>query len=233
LVIHRVNQFSDGTFLCYLDWKPELDEFHSPRAFYLLITITLYILPLACISAMYITIIDKLWRRQVPGNRTEMNRRAAIRSRQSVIKMLIVVLVVFALCWLPVHILHILINFYYPTYQRLPPWTVMVLFWVSHANSAINPYIFITMNQSFKKITLSILKCTNRRNSHETSRSRVSYSGFLRSRKFVDGIQEYTLSENITQMARLSPQALLGNATNRNERSSTYRYGPTLFESTL
>lgn len=230
LVVHRVNEFNDGTVLCQIEWNPEFHPYHSPKVFYSLVSIILYVVPLSCTSVMYIIIIRKLWRRRVPGNRSEVNRRAAIRSRKSVIKMLIVVLVVFALCWLPVHIMHVLINFFYQSvFQKLSPWTVMMLFWVSHANSAINPYIFITMNQSFRKITLSVLsRCTRGRRHHIIRKSRGSSSGFF-SRRFLTGVHEYSLTENTTQTARLSPQVLLKGVHNK----AHFSYGRTSFESTL
>ncbi|XP_031549152.1 QRFP-like peptide receptor [Actinia tenebrosa] len=230
LVVYRVNEFDDGTFLCQIEWNPEFHPYHSPKVFYSLVSLILYVVPLLFMSVMYIIIIRKLWRRRVPGNRSELNRQAAIRSRKSVIKMLIVVLVVFALCWLPVHIMHVLINFFYhPVFRQLSPWIVMMLFWISHANSAINPYIFITMNQSFRKIALSVLSRCIRGRRHRIKRKRRSYSSGLFSRRFYAGLNEYTLTENSIQTARMSPQVLLKVIHNK----TTIQYGRTSFESTL
>lgn len=230
LVVQRVNEFDDGTVLCHIEWNPEFHPYYSPRVFYSLVSVILYILPLSCTTVMYIIIIRKLWRRRVPGNRSEVNRRAAIRSRKSVIKMLIVVLVVFTLCWLPVHIMHVLINFFYDSiFRKLSPWTVMLLFWVSHANSAINPYIFITMNQSFKNIALSVLsRLTGGRGHHIKRKRPMSSSGFF-SRRFVSGVHDYTLTEYSTHAARFSPQVLLKGINNR----AHYQHGRTSFESML
>ena len=211
LFIHRVNLYDDGTYLCQLEWDREFHPVHSPQIFYTSITLALYLLPLLCISFMYLTIIRKLCRRRVPGNRSVRNRRAVQRSRHSVIKMLLVVLAVFFLCWLPAHIMHILINFDYPTFQRLSPWTVMIGFWISHANSAINPYIFITMNQSFKTIALRVFARCTRRDVPATRRdSRFFHSSFLKSRKS----NEYTMTDFSPQTARPNPLEVLSESVN-------------------
>lgn len=95
LIVYRVNNYNDKTYWCQLIWEPELNNQKSPKTFYLIVFLLLYLIPLAAIAFMHTSIMRRLWRRKVPGNRHELNRRAALRSRRSVVKMLAVVLVVF------------------------------------------------------------------------------------------------------------------------------------------
>ncbi|KAK3738057.1 hypothetical protein QZH41_012931 [Actinostola sp. cb2023] len=238
LVVYRVSSFQDNIHLCQLVWGPEFHVTRSPKIFYLLVLFLLYVLPLLAIAFMHTIIVRRLWRRQVPGNLLELNRKAALRSRQSVMKMLAVVLVVFTLCWLPVHIMHIFINFHYSRFKQLPPWVVMIGFWISHANSAINPYIFITMNQSFKKIALGVLaKCISCIDTGPKLLRRVS-TGVFTGRFFISDFQGYSLADNTSPSAQCeSPLALLKTFNNMASHgvpeSPTGRHGNASRESRL
>jgi hypothetical protein len=146
----------------------------------------LYVLPLAVMAFAYIQIARRLWNsldvttyRQDCGSvksTSEMSLRHSVirvprcnssdvrtrvRSRRTVAKMLAVVVVIFAVCYLPVHVLNIC------RYARVG-WTDMVAtrlaliaHWLCYFNSAINPVIYNLMSarfmKSFKRACWSIL----------------------------------------------------------------------------
>lgn len=196
LVVYRVSLYNDKMYLCQLVWEPEFNENGSPKTFYLLVFLFLYLIPLSAIAIMHTFIVRRLWRREVPGNRLELNRRAALRSRRSVVKMLAVVLVVFSVCWLPLHVMHIYINFHYNKFKMLSPWIVMLLFWASHANSAINPYIFITMNQRFNKIVRGLFTRCRTCAFNATLSRQLSTTGMVKSRFLFSEFQGYSLADS-------------------------------------
>ena len=138
-------------WFCYPEWTP-LGE-HGERAFYTYILVFVYILPLSITTAMYFLICRKLWFRKVPGHVIDRNQRVAQANKRNVVRMLIIIVVVFALCWLPAHVMHILISY---TPEKLSGKNTKHImnfsFWLAQANSAINPCLYISLNTRFRKI---------------------------------------------------------------------------------
>ena len=70
--------------------------------------------------------------------------------------MLIIIVAVFAVCWLPAHVMHFYVYYYYDIYKSFPPYISLVAFFISHANSAINPFLYITLNKNFMRAFVDI-----------------------------------------------------------------------------
>lgn len=133
----------------------------------------LYIIPLTLIAAFYFAVCRKLWLRKIPGNPSAMNLRSANKSKKKTIKMLIIIVVVFALCWLPAHVMHMIIFFNYEAFKKFPKYVTLVAFFFSHANSAINPFLYITLNKNFMHAFVDIMeKLQHWRTSHSTRRTK-------------------------------------------------------------
>ena len=64
--------------------------------------------------------------------------------------MLVAIVVVFALCWLPTYVNHYLMFFQPVVWDEVPIVVGHLMFWVSHANSAINPLLYIAFNKNFR-----------------------------------------------------------------------------------
>lgn len=116
----------------------------------------LYFAPLILIALFYLAICRKLWLRKIPGNPSATNLRTANKSKKRSIKMLIIIVLVFAICWLPVHIMHYYIFYRHDIYKSFPSYVSLAAFFVSHANSAINPFLYITLNKNFMRAFLDI-----------------------------------------------------------------------------
>ena len=147
----------DGNYHCFVMWEPL-----ASRIYFTFVFISLYIVPLFVIAVFYCIISFKLWVRQIPGNPTAANIRHAELGKRRTIKMLIVVVIVFALCWLPAHLMHYF-NFYdEKTTRKLPELLYLVAFGVSHANSAINPYLYIILSRNFRRAFFEVIRsCFN------------------------------------------------------------------------
>uniref|UniRef100_A0A4W5JHC2 Adenosine A2b receptor n=1 Tax=Hucho hucho TaxID=62062 RepID=A0A4W5JHC2_9TELE len=70
-------------------------------------------------------------------------------------KSLSIIVGLFALCWLPVHILNCLTLFYKDLYK--PPPVMYIAIMLSHANSAVNPIIYAYRIQDFRNTFRKIL----------------------------------------------------------------------------
>ena len=150
----KINNY--GSAVCEYDWTPLAPTLTAGKIHFLLIFIFLYQLPLLLIAILYAFIARKLWFRKIPGNESEANRRSAEYSKRRVVRMLVIVITLFAVCWLPVHVFHF-ITFYNNALSRLIKVSLLLTF-VSHTTSAVNPCLYITLNRNFRKEFISICK---------------------------------------------------------------------------
>lgn len=153
LYIHDIYTI-DGITLCVVDWEPLFSNEYSPKFFFSSVAAILYVVPLFIIAILSCLIIKKLNRtkRALSSDQPAEHLSDTFRKRhQRVMRMLIVIVVLFTVCWLPVHVIHILVYFYGEIYMSLPPSLPLFLFWVSHLNSALNPCVVILLNDSFRK----------------------------------------------------------------------------------
>ena len=137
-------------FVCMIDWSP-LDTIVASKVYFITAFVLLYSVPLLGIALAYSLIGRNLWQRKIPGQQMMSNIRVAQRSKLKVIRMLIIVVVVFALCWIPAHLMHFLSYFQKPTYFSLHPLVLLLFYWLCHANSAISPWLFLIMHHNFRQ----------------------------------------------------------------------------------
>ncbi|XP_014229577.1 orexin receptor type 1-like [Trichogramma pretiosum] len=131
--------------------------------------VVLYVMPLAFIIFAYCQIIRVLWRSDIPGHNlstrmlhsNEITSQANIgtpaesqlKSRRKASKMLVAVVLLFAICCFPVHLMGILrytMNF---TTEDVPIWVISscIFHWLLYLNSAINPVIYNFMSGKFRQ----------------------------------------------------------------------------------
>lgn len=151
LYVLRLEQIDDVVY-CVEKWSPLFDEATSPLAYTIALFIGLYALPLLIIGVLYTTVIIRLWSRTTPGQNSITNRSNRERTNKKVLKMLITVVVVFAVCWLPLYVRMFLL-FSYPVRYLcgLPYHLDFITLYLGHANSAVNPYIYVIFNENFRK----------------------------------------------------------------------------------
>ena len=149
---------------CVEIWTPAFRE-EAYQEFTIVIFVVFYAVPLLTMSVLYSFVVHKLWVRKVPGNQTAENQLRAEKSKKKVLKMLLVVVILFALCWLPVYITQFIGFFNIENFPCGPPATLQFIgIFLGHANSAINPAIYVIFNSNFRKGFRDILLCRCRRN---------------------------------------------------------------------
>ena len=103
---------------------------------------------------------------------------------KKVIRMLIIVVVVFAVCWLPVHVHQMHSSIQIGAFW--PHSLVYFCYWLSQANSAINPWLYIGLNGKIKAAFAKMIGCRrtgnriegNRMATASTSKTNFSNSSF-------------------------------------------------------
>lgn len=146
--------FKEGDmYSCYQVW-PWADDQHEMflalRIFHVILFFLLYPLPLLIIAVVNSLVGRRLWLHRAPGSTTSVNRAAVEVSRKKVVKMLVVLVAVFAICWAPTHLFHYFVFFNQAILNKIPLVVMNFMLWVSHANSAINPMLYIALNKNFR-----------------------------------------------------------------------------------
>ncbi len=106
-------------------------------------------LPLLIMIVLYTIVCHKLWSREIPGEGTNQNQGQAEASKtaRKVTRMMVVILLLFIVCWFPYNIylvLHIWGN------VTITSGLSLFLLWLMVAYSGINPCIYLTFNQKFR-----------------------------------------------------------------------------------
>ena len=128
------------------------------RFFHISNFILMYVLPLLSTITIYILICRKLTRRQIPGNVTQGLRAMADNSKRKVVRLLVIICVVFAVCWFPTYVNHYFTYVLQPGQGPKLPFSVQLVFtWIAHLNSAINPFLYILLNKKFRVALFSVL----------------------------------------------------------------------------
>lgn len=153
LAIFKVMSSPDGKWSCvsYFGQDSHRADILS-KVYYILIFVLLYLLPLLAIAVLYSLVCYKLHHRKVPGlSRAHNYRQAVEKSKRKVMKVLIMIVVVFALCWFPAHAMHFCVTFQREFFHRMPAYLFPLLLWISHSNSAIEPCLYILLSQNFRR----------------------------------------------------------------------------------
>ena len=140
-----------GQFFCIEKWPVPFDDEKTARDYTIILFVLFYALPLIIISTLYSCVIYKIWRRRAPGHHLASTTRLYTRSRKKALKMFMAIVLCFALCWLPYHVLFFLVTFDTDFYKCGVPLTVaFVSFFLSHALSALNPCIYLIFNKDYR-----------------------------------------------------------------------------------
>ena len=153
LGIFKVVSQAERTWSCvsYFGDDPKLADILS-KVYYSLNFVILYLLPLLIISVLYALVCYKLYNRKIPGNsRAQVYKMAVEKSKRKVVKVLVMIVAAFALCWLPAHAMHYYVTFHRDVYLAMPPYVFPLLLWISHTNSAIDPCLYILLSQNFRR----------------------------------------------------------------------------------
>ena len=167
LYTHRivVSKGGDGTF-CEEIWEPLFESSKARKDYTFIHFGFLYAGPLTIITVLYTAIVVELWRGNSITFRCKTNRQEVEKSNRKVLKMLVTVLVVFALFWLPVYI------FQFMFYVANKTCTVSGLiqfigYFFCQATSAINPLIYAFFSENyksgFKDCLRAMLHCQGRK----------------------------------------------------------------------
>lgn len=151
-----ISKIYDGkkAIMCVESWS-------TPKALhsYQMYRISCYFLFLLQISIVYFLIGHRLYTRQQPGEQTSQSRAKDLLNKRKIIKMLFLVVALFALCWLP-YIINKLLNIFPPRSDYVPPdLFVFVGNFLGLLNSVANPLVYAVLNKNFRTAFKNALRC--------------------------------------------------------------------------
>ena len=159
-----VQTVEDHNSRCMLSVYILGDPDRALRGIYLLLFVVNYLIPLVVISFLYSITAWNLWFHVAPGVNTLRGNRVQLEtSKKRVVRMLIIVTCAFALCWLPPQVVHMMnVIHASKTYLHIQPIVSFVCFWFGHANSAVNPWLYIFLST---KINMAFTRIVSRKSS--------------------------------------------------------------------
>ncbi|XP_039449563.1 RYamide receptor [Culex pipiens pallens] len=117
-----------------------------------ILTLVQYFVPLCVISFVYIQMAFRLWGSKTPGNAQDSRDITMLKNKKKVIKMLIIVVALFGICWFPLQLYNIL-HVTWPEVNQYRYINIIwfICDWLAMSNSCYNPFIYGIYNEKFKR----------------------------------------------------------------------------------
>jgi len=146
--------------ICHQIWP----NYDLQRGYFLLgLFFVCYVLPLLMILLCYLLIAVRVWRRNAPG--VEPHGRLVIyKSKIKVLKMLAVIVILFAFSWLPSYA--IVLRFYfgpesmsYNESQTINTILFPIAQWLGNSNCGMNPIIYCFFSKKYRRGFRKLIYC--------------------------------------------------------------------------
>lgn len=79
--------------------------------------------------------------------------------QKRIVRMLVIVVALFAVCWLPYHILFLYMDFVQPDMTYCILSAIMSTQWFIYSNSACNPIVYAVLNTNYRREFLKMIRC--------------------------------------------------------------------------
>ncbi|XP_058985627.1 tachykinin-like peptides receptor 99D [Musca domestica] len=137
--------------VCFPEW-PDGTMNHSNQEYIynILFMILTYFLPVISMTATYSRVGLELWGSKAIGEYTP-RQVENVKSKRRVVKMMMVVVLIFVVCWLPFHA-YFIVTSCYPAITETPfiQEVYLFIYWLAMSNSMYNPIIYCWMNSRFR-----------------------------------------------------------------------------------
>ncbi|KFW10734.1 Substance-P receptor, partial [Eurypyga helias] len=138
-----------GRLVCLVEW-PEHSTNVYGKTYHFCMTILIYFLPLLVIGCAYTVVGITLWASEIPGDSSDRYHEQ-VSAKRKVVKMMIIVVCTFALCWLPYHIYFTLQYFNHEWYlQKFIQQVYLAVMWLAMSSTMYNPIIYCCLNDRFR-----------------------------------------------------------------------------------
>ncbi|XP_006129164.2 substance-P receptor [Pelodiscus sinensis] len=135
--------------VCLVDW-PEHDTKVYEKTYQFSVTVLIYFLPLLVIGCAYTVVGITLWASEIPGDSSDRYHEQ-VSAKRKVVKMMIIVVCTFAVCWLPYHF-YFLLQFFNPDWylEKFIQQVYLAVMWLAMSSTMYNPIIYCCLNDRFR-----------------------------------------------------------------------------------
>ncbi|XP_061622702.1 tachykinin receptor 1a [Phyllopteryx taeniolatus] len=147
-----------GRVVCYIDW-PEYTICDFKTMYYVCVAILIYFLPLLVMGCAYLVVGLTLWASEIPGDSSDRYKEQ-LTAKRKVVKMMIVVVCTFAICWLPYHVYFLLHQFIPDMFEETFIQQVYLgILWLAMSSTMYNPIIYCCLNDRFRAGFKQAFRC--------------------------------------------------------------------------
>lgn len=141
---------TDGSYHCFATWSYDREQslLYSKWEESLKFAV-FYVIPLLAIASTSTIIAHTLRKRRALGSC--LTQASIEQQNHKIFKLLITIVVLFAVCWPFAHVQHLLSAFAPSRYCKLPAYIPMFSYWLSHTIAAVNPIIYFVFNNKFRE----------------------------------------------------------------------------------
>ena len=159
---HKIVEYADGVVSCDMQWSEAFGESSSEVNYFLSGYVVFLHIPISLLIILYSIIVIKLKTQKIPGEQSNNAEEQRAKRNRNVLKMAIVIVVGFLLCWIPLSMTHLLLVFerdrWYNCDIRL---FYEIVYFMAVSNSAINPCICFIFSGNYRQGLKRLLKCFN------------------------------------------------------------------------
>lgn len=126
---------------------------YNHAAFQISFLLTSYAIPLTIICLLYFGMLVRLWKSGAAGS------GRSIRGKKRVTRMVVVVVGVFAVCWLPIQVVLVLKSLKLYPITDLSIAIQITAHVLGYMNSCVNPLIYSVLSENFRKAFRKAIAC--------------------------------------------------------------------------
>ena len=161
LIAFKVLEYSEG-LVCSLQWNDTFGESLSLQTYILgMIVVTIYV-PLVLIAILYFVISLKIKSQKIPGKQSANARERRLKKERNVLNMSVAIVLVFAVCWLPLSIYALL--FHYSSNMAMRSscgmeYFKIIAFLMARSYCAVNPCICFIFSGNYRQGLKNLFGC--------------------------------------------------------------------------
>ncbi|XP_060072224.1 QRFP-like peptide receptor [Ylistrum balloti] len=135
---------------CIEDWPQDRDR----EAYGLFLLFVVFLIPAGTLAICYVNVGRTLCTNEISREGSDSSTRGLF-SRKRAARMLIILVIVFMVCWLPYNIASLFSDM---TEGSQLLYIIFFSLWLGHAHSAINPVMFWLLNRRFRERVRGIMR---------------------------------------------------------------------------
>ena len=120
-----------------------------------------YLVPLGVTCTLYMMMLFRLWSAGPRGNRPS---QAHLRDKRRATRLVIVVVVIFAVCWFPIQLILLLKSLNMLNMNLTIVLLQVIANTLAYMNSCVNPILYAFLSESFRKAFRKVMPCKSRNN---------------------------------------------------------------------